>query len=893
MSQQTVLSEEKSPAYRHWFSLDALDQQLSNQALHSELQTLLKDAQQTLADKFRAGVDITALVHGRSWLIDQVLTYCWQSLVTEDQSVALVAVGGYGRNELLPGSDIDLMILLEKQESPALAEALQAFLTLLWDIGLEVGHSVRTLEECEVQGRDDITVATNLMEARLLAGPDSLFQSMRERTGPQHIWPGREFFTAKLAEQIRRHERFDDAVYNLEPNVKEGPGGLRDAQMIGWVAKRHFGSDSLEGLVAHGFLTRTEYEQLSRGQQFLWKVRFGLHLLSGRREDRLLFDFQRKLASLLGYEDSDHKQAVEWFMENYYRNIQELSRLNEILLQLFEEEILLADVPARPVVINRRFQSRHGFLEVTGEDVFEHYPFALLELFLIMQQHPELKGIRANTVRLVRANLWRIDTEFRNNLAARSLFMEIFRQPSGLTHELRRMNRYGVLAAYYPAFAKIVGQMQYDLFHVYTVDEHTLFVVRNLRRFMVPEHDNELPLCSRIAKQIAKPELLYLAGFFHDIAKGRGGDHSELGAGEAESFLASHGLSRYDQKLVAWLVRHHLVMSQTAQRRDINDPDVINEFASLVGDRQRLDYLYLLTVADIRGTSPKLWNSWKDALLKELYTSTKRALRRGLENPLDRDELVTGIRISALNSLVEAGYRDTEIESLWQRLPDDYYLRHSPEEIVWQSQLILASPDSNEPRIDLKPTSERGGSALFIYTPVIDGLFNRTTTTLEKLGLTITDARIFTSSDNYAVNTYHILTTDDQPVSEPAQIDTIIDRLKKALRADDWRSEKVTRTHGRREKHFAVKTRITFSLDSTGQRTILELITTDRPGLLSRVARAFYACDALLQNAKIATFGTQAEDVFYLVSKNGGLLDEQQLDCLREQLIETLEPEQV
>jgi [protein-PII] uridylyltransferase len=387
--------------------------------------------------------------------------------------------------------------------------------------------------------------------------------------------------------------------------------------MIGWVAKRHFGLDSLQELVAEGFLTDSEYRALMEGQHFLWKVRFALHMTTGRREDRLLFDLQRTLADQFGYRSDERRLAVEWFMMDYYRTIQELSRLNEMLLQLFQEVILYVDDPGDPVEINRRFQTRKGFLEVANDRVFRRYPFALLELFLILQQHSEIKGVRASTIRLVRDHRYLIDENFRNNIRSRSLFMEIFRQPHGLTHELRRMNRYGILAAYYPAFEKIVGQMQHDLFHAYTVDEHTLFVVRNLRRFSVPKFNHEFPLCSRISNRLPKPELLYLAGFFHDIAKGRGGNHSELGATDAMEFLRLHGLSDYDQKLVGWLVQNHLLMSQTAQRRDISDPDVINEFARQIGDRTRLDYLYLLTVADIRGTNPTLWNSWKDALSTE------------------------------------------------------------------------------------------------------------------------------------------------------------------------------------------------------------------------------------------------------------------------------------
>ena len=881
---------DKQDLFLDWFGDVVIDPDADTDHFLVRLRELVKHSQAVLFKLFTSGANITDLVNGRSWLIDQLLQQCWQRLVGDNAAAALVAVGGYGRNELLPGSDIDLMILLDMAESPELAEKLKDFLNLLWDTGLEVGHSVRTLADCVEQSQADITVATNMMEARLLTGPPALIDRLRELTGPDRIWPSREFFAAKRAEQVARHARFDDAVYNLEPNVKEGPGGLRDVQMIGWVVKRHFGSDTLSELVAHDFLDATEYRLLIEGQQFLWRVRFGLHQLARRREDRLLFDYQRKLADMLGYQDKAHHLAVEQFMKDYYRTIQELSRLNEMLLQHFEEAILFTDDPAEPVAINRRFQSRRGFLETVDEHTFEQYPFALLELFLLMQQHSELKGVSATTVRQVRNNLHRIDETFRNDIRNRSLFMEIFRQTAGLTHELRRMNRYGVLAAYYPVFEKIVGQMQYDLFHVYTVDEHTLFVIRNLRRFFVSEHDHEFPLCSRISATIAKPELLYLAGFFHDIAKGRGGDHSELGAEEARSFLNEHGLSKYDQDLVAWLVQNHLLMSQTAQRCDISDPEIVNIFAAKVGDRQRLDYLYLLTVADIRATSPTLWNSWKDALLRELYTTTKRALRRGLENPLNRDELITEFKVAVLNRLVEDGIDASQIESLWRRLPDDYYLRHNFDEVIWQSKEILAA-EGSEPRVDIRPLSERGGSALFIYTPVINGLFSRTTAVLEKLGLNITDARIFTSCDGFAVNTYHVMDTNHEPVEDNYQIKEIVSQVKQALTDTEWTPNTVDRPDTRRTRHFEIDTRVSFSLDRNNNRTILELITTDRPGLLSRVAKAFYKCGAIMQNAKIATFGSQAEDIFYLHDKQNQPLNASTQACLQETLLRLLDSE--
>jgi len=653
--------------------------------------------------------------------------------------------------------------------------------------------------------------------------------------------------------------------------------------------KRHFDSDSLEGLVREGSLTEGEYRILIDGQRFLWKVRFGLHTITNRREERLLFDHQRTLAQQFGYQDRDHKLAVEWFMRDYYQVIQELSRLNEMLLQLFREVILYADDPAEPVVINRRFQSRKGFLEVTSDNVFKRYPFALLELFLVMQQHPELIGVRAATIRLVRDHRYLIDESFRRDIRSRSLFMEIFRQPDGLTHELRRMNRYGILAAYYPAFELIVGQMQHDLFHAYTVDEHTLFVVRNLRRFSVKEFAHEFPLCSRIYDTIPKPELLYLAGFFHDIGKGRNGNHAELGAVEAQEFLERHNLSAYDQRLVAWLVEHHLLLSHIAQRRDISDPDVINDFARQVADRTRLDYLFLLTVADVRGTNPTLWNKWRGSLFSELYNATRRALRRGLENPLHRDELISDIKNAALAKLNRKGFTAEQLQVLWSDFPEEYFLRHNVDEVMWHAEIILEPGNIDGVRVDLCEHSERGGSALFIYTPITDRLFSRTTALLDQLGLTITDARIITSQRDYALDTYLLLNSEGEPITDAYQAQELVTLMRKELLSSDASPATVSRPAPRRTRHFKVATRVYFYPDEASHRTLVELHTNDYPGLLSDVGKVFHSCGVNLQNAKVATFGSQAEDVFYITSRNSGPLSEEEQGNLQEQLIKALD----
>jgi [protein-PII] uridylyltransferase len=843
----------------------------------------LKRAHSQLKDAFLQGSPAAELVQRRAAIIDELLRKIWDRLMpSESEAIALVAVGGYGRGELHPGSDIDLQILVRDADRAALRAPIEQLVTMLWDIGLEMGHSVRTVAECAEEAAKDITVVTNLMEARWLAGSRTLFDAMRDAVSPGRIWPSPRFFQAKLLEQINRHHKYHDTAYNLEPNIKEGPGGLRDIQVIAWVAKRHFGAQTLRELVDHRFLTEAEYQTLSEGQVCLWRIRFALHTLTGRREDRLLFDYQRTLAEQFGYRDGGPNLPVEQFMKHYYRTVMELSRLNEMLLQLFEEAILYGDDPGTPLAINKRFQSRKGFIEVTHPGVFQRYPFALLEIFLLLQQHPELKGVRAATIRLIRNHRHLIDDKFRDDLRHRSLFMEILRQPRGVTEQLRRMNRYGVLAAYLPAFGHIVGLMQYDLFHVYTVDEHILTVMRNLRRFAKPEYSKEFPLCSDIMQNhIPKPELLTLAAIFHDIAKGRGGDHSELGEQESIAFCLRHGLSLYDARLVAWLVRHHLIMSMTSQRKDISDPGVITEFATTVRSPLHLNHLYLLTVADIRGTNPSLWNSWKDTLLLELYTATMRVLRRGLENPIDRAERIAEVRGEALQLLAARGVADSAISEVWRDCGDDYFLRYSADEVAWHTPAIADAKTGKYPLILVRHHERRGGTEIFIHTPTDDRLFARTTHALDQLGLNIVDARIIRTKSQLTLDTYIVLEDTGQPISDPHRERDIYAKLQYALTNLD-REPAITRRQPRQFKHFSIPTAVEFSKDERHHRTILELMTVDRPGLLSRVGQALMECGVRLHNAKIATFGARVEDVLYITDKaDRPLADEAQFQCLR------------
>ena len=833
----------------------------------------LAQGQERLNQAFET-TDITELVHARAGMVDQVMIAAWSlfGLANRDD-VALVAVGGYGRGELHPCSDVDLLVLLSNAPEQALRDSLERFVAFLWDMGLEIGHAVRTLDECVDLARDDITVATNIMEARTLAGNDILREQLEDRTGPEHMWDSAAFFAAKWQEQTTRHKRFNDTEYNLEPDLKNAPGGLRDVQMIAWVAKRHFNTDSLEALVSNGFLTPEEYGVLRKCLDYLWEVRWQLHVQTERNENRLLFDHQRQLADRLGHENSSANLAVEHFMKDFYRVALALSVLNEMLLQLFDEVILRSDTQEQVRPLNRRFQVRNDYLEISNSDVFEQHPSALLEAFVLMAQNPDLKGIRASTVRALIYHRRQINDAFRNDPTNTNLFMQLLRSPHALFSQLRRMKRYGILGKYLPEFGNIIGMMQYDLFHIYTVDAHTLLVIKNMRRLRYEDLREEFPLASEVFYRLPKPELVYASGLYHDIAKGRGGDHSELGADDAIAFCQRHGLTAWDGKLVAWLVRNHLTMSVTAQRKDISDPDVVYDFARKVGDLVHLDYLYVLTVADINATNPTLWNSWRASLLRQLYTETKRALRRGLNNPVEKQDWIDETRDAALRLLTDRDHDGPEIETLWANIGDEYFLRETPRDIAWHTEALLDREDPEDPLVLIRESSQSvlaGGSQIFIYTPDTRNLFSATVNAIDSLGLTIMDARIITSVDGFSLDTYIVLDEQGTPIGEDwARIEQIRKTLTETLKYPDRYASTVSRRMPRRNKHFDVPTQVVISNDIVNDRTAVDIQTLDRPGLLAHIGRIFMRFEILVQNARIATLGERAEDVFFITDLDG------------------------
>lgn len=876
--------------------MNNLNHQFSESLFNAEnsleqIKQLIQFNNEELARQFDPTKPVNKLILAKARFIDNLLSTCWKHFFASlENELSLIAVGGYGRSELFPHSDIDILVLLDNQKDLQFQSALSQFNTFLWDIGLKPGLSTRTIDECIESAIDDQTVLTGLLEMRPICGNIALFETLKKQIMSDKICPSEQYFTAKLGEQIERHTKYHDTAYNLEPNVKESPGGLRDLQVIAWVFKQHYHAATLKELIKHEFITSEEYDDLMSAQQQLWQIRYALHLLTGRCEDRLLFDSQREMATWFGYKDENNNQCIEQFMQNYYKTVVGLERLNEMLLQIFKERFITQTEHKSIKVINDDFNSVSGYIEVKHENVFVDNPLALLEIFLVQQKNPSLKGIRATSIRLIRKNIHLIDEEFRQNQQTRQIFLEIFRQAHGLTHALRRMNRYGVLPAYLPCFANIVARMQYDLFHIYTVDEHTLFVVRNLRRFSLEKHNQELPFCNDVFLRINKPEVLYLAALFHDIAKGKGGDHSTLGEEIAREFCIHHQISNHDTKLITWLVKNHLLMSMTAQRKDISDPEIVYEFASILGSTEYLNHLYLLTVADIRATSPKLWNSWKDSLLKELYNAAHKALRRGLQEPASQQARSNETKQDARKELHKQGLCDKTIDRVWEHFKDDYFLRYYPEEIACHTTAIASSNPEDLPLVLLRPQTQRGSAEVFIFAKAKKGVFSICTATLDQLGLTILDARIVTTLDHYALNSFQVLEQSGEPISDLKRELHICLAIRNSIINNTASGHINLHRQSRQAKHFPIPTQIFFHEDSHNQSTILEIITTDQPGLLSEISKVFLEHEVYINSARITTIGSRVEDMFYISDIDSKpITDQIKLNIIKDSILANLE----
>ena len=840
----------------------------------SAARQLLRESYDADAEAFREGADVRALVRSRADTVDTVLRLIWNRYpFARSEDIALIAGGGYGRGELPPHSDSDLLILTREGMTPEWQDDLGAFITLLWDLKLDIGHSVRSMDESITAAREDISILTNLLETRTIAGPDSLRQALSEQAYSDEVSSDKAYFVAKREEQQQRHKKYGDTEYNLEPNVKGSPGALRDIQTIGWITKRHFGLQSIADLTRFSILTEEEHQILHEGETFLWRLRYGLQLIADRNENRLLFDHQRALAQMLGYQDQGKRLGVELMMQQYYRTVLALAEITDVLLQYYDEAIIGSGTEDEIRPLNKRFQMRNLYIEAINNQVFAYAPYAIMEIFVLMAQHPEIKGIRATTIRSLRAHRHLIDDAFRNDLAVTTLFMELMRTPHALDQTLSAMKKYNVLGRYLPEFGQIIGQMQHDLFHIYTVDAHTMRVIRNMVRLTGTEAQSEYPLASRLIHRLPKLDTLYIAGLYHDVAKGRGGDHSELGAIDAEAFCQRHHLSERDTQLISWLVENHLFMSMTAQRKDISDPDIIQAFARAMPSQAHLDYLYILTVCDISATNPKLWNTWRASLLRQLYIEAKRALRRGIDTPVDRQAWIDATREEAREILRAQNMTNEQIDKIWDTVDEEYFLQDSTVDIAWQTAAIIRHGDNPDPLVLIRDT--RGGptdgySQIIIYMKDRVALFAATTAVLEQLNLNIVDARINSSEGPYSISSYVVLDEQGQPLGvDPARKERVRKRLIEELDDPEDYPDIIHRRTPRQLKHFAFPTEVTFSNDTINQRTVMEVITPDRPGLLARIGQVLLEHRVRLTNAKIATLGERVEDVFFITDEHG------------------------
>jgi [protein-PII] uridylyltransferase len=848
-------------------------------SLIGELRAGLHAGQARLKDRYLERGNAVSILRGRTQLVDGVLRNLWNRHAMPP-TLALVAVGGYGRGELYPHSDVDLLLLIPDDMSTPCQEKLEQFVGLTWDIGLDVGHAVRTVDECLDEADRDITVRTSLLEARHLAGSGRLYGAFSTALRAQI--DARAFFNAKRLEQEERYARYSDTPYSLEPNCKESPGGLRDLQNVLWITLAAGLGGSWASLARRGLITRAEVVQLNRAESFLRNLRIRLHLLTGRREDRLIFDHQEALARASGLVPTATKLAAEILMQRYYRNAKSVTQLNTILLQNLGA--MLDPTPSAGATdINERFQADRELLDVRSEDVFENEPRAILESFRLLQLHPELTGMSARTLRALWRARYRIDASFRSDPLNRSRFLALFQSERGLIHEFRRMNQWGILGRYLPTFGRIVGQMQHDLFHVYTVDQHILQVLRNVRRFTMPEFAHEYPLCSRLITAFERHWLIYVAALFHDIAKGRGGDHSQLGKLDAVRFCRAHALGREDTELVGFLVENHLSMSAVAQKQDLADPEVIRDFARLVGSERRLTALYLLTVADIRGTSPKVWNAWKGKLLEDLYYATSRVLRGatkhhaiGLEQR--QEEAREILRFHGLRPGVES--------ALWRELDTVYFMRHDAEEVAWHTRVLYYRPASLEPVVKVRPSRVGEGLQVMVYTRDQPLLFVRLCGFFAKLGYSIADAKIHTTRNGFALDSFVLLDPGNE-LSYRDMTSLIEHDLVERLRRGGPPDQPALGRLSRQVKHFPIAPEIHIRADDRGSYSVMSLKAADRTGLLFSIASVLARHGIDVHGAKIATLGERVEDTFLISGSELGQtakllrLEQELLDVLQ------------
>ncbi len=799
-----------------------------------------------------------------SGLADDLLVTLWtQSGLAAP--CALLAVGGYGRAELFPYSDVDVLVLLPEgaQDDAALSQRVELFIGSCWDAGLEIGSSVRTVPDCVSEASKDVTVQTALLECRLVAGDAALVAQFK--TAFFEALDPKAFFVAKTLELRQRHTKFEDTPYSLEPNCKESPGGIRDLQAILWVAKAARLGQTWADLAKVGLATAFETQQIQHNESLLFLIRARLHATAKRREDRLVFDLQTPVAESFGYVatssgttgTSTMVRASEALMKRYYWAAKAVTQLNLILLMNIEERLNPSTHALRP--INERFNDKAGMLDVASDDLYQREPHAILETFLLYQTTVGVKGLSARTLRALYNARGLMDSGFRSDPVNRATFMSILMQPGGITHAMRLMNQTSVLGRYLWVFRRIVGQMQHDLFHVYTVDQHILTVLRNMRRFFIVEHAHEYPFCSQLAAGWDKPWLLYVAALFHDIAKGRGGDHSELGCVEARRFCKQHGINAEDTALIEFLVGEHLTMSRIAQKSDLSDSTVIAKFAQRVGNERNLTALYLLTVADIRGTSPKVWNAWKGKLLEDLYRYTMRVL--GGRAP-DADAEVESRKREALVNLALYALPFEAHKALWSTLDVSYFMRHDAADIAWHTKQLSRHVQTTTPVVRARRSTIGEGLQVLVYTPDQPDLFARICGYFDQASFSIVDARIHTTQTGYALDTFEVVTSAGMEEHYQALTSMLETELALTIATAGPLPKPSKGRVSRRVKSFPIAPRVTLRPDEKAQNWLLNISASDRPGLLYSVALVLARHQVAVHLAKVATLGERVEDTF-------------------------------
>ena len=822
----------------------------------SRIRTQLQAGRGALREAYLLRPRPRALLRGHSSLVDRTIRAMWRELQPA-AGAALLATGGYGRAELFPFSDIDILILLAREPSPDERSRLEFLVGQLWDVGLETGHSVRTVATCLEAAEADITVRTALLEARFLTGSRALYGKLEAAL--DEAFDPASYYKAKKLEQEQRHAKHQDTPYSLEPNLKEAPGGLRDLHVIQWIARAAHIGGGWHDLEIHGLIQHDEVRQLSRSESILQNLRIRLHYLAGRKEDRLVFDLQNALADQLGDSETATRRASEVMMQRYYRTAKTITQLNTILLQNLGAR-LFPKTEVELQSLNERFRARGELLEACDEGLFEREPLAVLESFLLMQQHRELQGMTAPTLRALWRGRRRIDARFRRDPVARLMFLQILQQPRGIVHEFRRMNQYGILGRYLPEYGHVVGQMQHDLFHVYTVDQHILMVLRNLRRFTMPELAHEFPLCSQLMSGFAHHWLLYIAALYHDVAKGRGGDHSELGSHDARIFCRRHNLAAEDEELVVFLVMNHLSMSMVAQKQDVHDPAVIHAFAERVETERRLIALYLLTVADIRGTSPKVWNAWKAKLLEDLFRASRRVLTG---EALQLDAALADKQAEATRLLRLYALSDGVKDRLWAQLDTTYFLRHDAQEIAWQTRNLHYRVNAETPVVKARLAPFDDGLQVMIYARDRPALFARICGSFDKVNFNIVEAKIHTTRNGYALDTFLVM-GEGNGVHYRDMINLVETELSHELEPEAPLGPPRGGRLSRRVRHFPVSPVVDIRPDERGTYQVLSIVASDRPGLLYGVARTLARYCINLHTAKINTLGDRAEDVFLI-----------------------------